>query len=371
MKYFIGCDHAAFDAKEELKTYLDSKNIEYEDLGTLVNERCDYPDYGSAVAKKVQAGEGKGILLCGSGIGISMSANRWAGVRAALCGSREEAELSRQHNDSNVLCLGARLRTTEQIHDIVDGWLTAEFEGGRHSGRIDKFNCWGEKAVNITHKLDSQEKAGIAFAVITVFIGTLLARFNDYYFKNTFTLEDGFLEYATVVALISGAYVAGGRVVCLWKFKKPLFLFALTCLCGLFIFGAGEEMSWGQRLLGAKAPHFFYLHNSQGETNFHNLVIDGVKINKLFFGTLLGIVIALYFLVLPFLYRKGGKIKELADGFALPIPKWAHIAAYLAIFLLAQASGSGKKGELLEFGGCVIFFLMTWKPYNALIYRRN
>ena len=370
MKYFIGCDHAAYEGKEALKKYLDNNNIDYEDLGTHSADRCDYPDFGSAVAERVAAGDGRGILLCGSGIGISMAANRYVGVRAALCSSREDAELSRQHNDSNVLCVGARLRSKELIEDIVDGWMSAKFEGGRHTGRIEKFNSLGVERPVLTEKLDNYEKAGIAFALIFVFIGTLLARLNPNYFSGTFTLEDGFLEYATVVALISGAVVTIRRVICLRDSKKPLFLLALSILACLFVFGAGEEMSWGQRLFGTEVPDYFRQNNTQGETNLHNLIVSGVRINKLFFGTLLGIFIALYFLVLPFLYKKKEKIRNLADSFALPIPKLFHIGAYLGIFLLAQASGHGKKGELLEFGGCVIFFLMTWRPYNALIYRK-
>jgi ribose 5-phosphate isomerase B len=144
-KIFIACDHAAFEAKEVLRQHL-LKAHEVIDLGTHSAERCDYPDYAVAVARKVQAGEGIGILLCGSGIGVSLVANRFAGVRAALCRTPYEAELSRQHNNANILCLGARINNSDEIKAIAEAWLIASFEGGRHAERIAMFDSLGEKA---------------------------------------------------------------------------------------------------------------------------------------------------------------------------------------------------------------------------------
>jgi ribose 5-phosphate isomerase B len=144
-KIYMACDHAAFEGKEELKTYL-SKNFEIIDLGTDSSDRCNYPDYAIKFAKAFQKDPLPGILLCGSGIGISIVANRFKGVRAALCRSPLEAELSRQHNDSNVLCLGARLNSKEELEAIANAWFKAEFEGGRHSERIAIFNELGELA---------------------------------------------------------------------------------------------------------------------------------------------------------------------------------------------------------------------------------
>jgi ribose 5-phosphate isomerase B len=144
LKVFIGCDHAAFEEKEVVKKYIQQK-FEVVDCGTNSAERCDYPDFAMAVAKEVQADNGVGVLLCGSGIGVSMAANRFAGVRAALCRSAEDAKLSRQHNNSNVICVGARTTSVEDIKQILDAWFSADFEEGRHTGRIDKFNQLGER----------------------------------------------------------------------------------------------------------------------------------------------------------------------------------------------------------------------------------
>ncbi len=146
MRLFIGCDHAAFEEKEALKTFLADLGHEVEDCGTLVNERVDYPDYAAVVAKSVVKTSGsRGILLCGSGIGVSMVANSYAGVRAALCRDKEEAKLSRAHNDANILCVGARLVELQAIKDIAKVWIESPFEGGRHLDRINKFSNLGEK----------------------------------------------------------------------------------------------------------------------------------------------------------------------------------------------------------------------------------
>ncbi len=145
MKIFVGCDHAAFREKETLKEAYSESSFEIVDCGTLSPERCDYPDYARIVAKHVQKGEGKGLLLCGSGLGVSMAANRYAGVRAALCRTPEEARLSVEHNDSNILCVGARISSLEEIKMILKTWLGASFEGGRHIGRIAKFSDLGER----------------------------------------------------------------------------------------------------------------------------------------------------------------------------------------------------------------------------------
>lgn len=144
MKIVIGSDHAAFLMKEFVKELLHSKSIEVVDVGTHSSERCDYPDYASALVKIVLEQNISGILLCGSGIGVSIVANRYQGIRAALCRSPEDAKMARQHNDANVLCLGARANEQEEIKSIIESWLANEFEGGRHSDRLNKFQNLGE-----------------------------------------------------------------------------------------------------------------------------------------------------------------------------------------------------------------------------------
>ena len=141
-KIAIGSDHAGFELKETLILYLKTKNIEIVDKGCYSIDRADYPDYGHAVAISVLNKEVDfGILICGSGNGINMSANKHNGIRAALCWNSEISALARQHNDANILTLPARYITEEEAKKCVEAFLTEQFEGGRHADRIKKIDC--------------------------------------------------------------------------------------------------------------------------------------------------------------------------------------------------------------------------------------
>jgi ribose 5-phosphate isomerase B len=145
MKIVIGSDHAAFTAKELIKDFLRSEKFEVQDVGTTSEERCDYPDYAIKVCNEVMEQNITGILLCGSGIGVSIVANRFAKIRAALCRSPLDAELARKHNDANVICLGARSSTSADLKIILESWFSHHFENGRHTDRLQKFQNLGEK----------------------------------------------------------------------------------------------------------------------------------------------------------------------------------------------------------------------------------
>jgi|TARA_B110000438_G_scaffold201368_1_gene192870 ribose 5-phosphate isomerase B len=139
MKISIGADHAGFSVKEKIREYLESKGYRILDKGAYSEESVDYPEFGHAVGNSVKDGESaKGIVVCGSGIGISMAANKVEGIRAALCTTPEHALMSRLHNDANVLAIGARMTDFDIILEIIDTWLRSEFEGGRHSRRVNK-----------------------------------------------------------------------------------------------------------------------------------------------------------------------------------------------------------------------------------------
>ena len=137
----IASDHAGFSMKSELVGYLENLGVKVIDLGPATAERCDYPDYAKRVAQHVgERPHGRGILVCGSGIGMSMSVNRFASVRGALVHNGLAARLARQHNDANVLCLGARLVGVEVAKDAILNFLKTPFEGGRHQGRVTKID---------------------------------------------------------------------------------------------------------------------------------------------------------------------------------------------------------------------------------------
>lgn len=138
----IGSDHAGFDLKQVLAAYLAELGYEVLDLGTSGPESVDYPDFGKAVAKAVAAEKARfGVLVCGTGIGISIAANRNPQVRAALCHDHMTAELSRRHNDANILALGSRIIGVEVAKDCLRTFLTTPFDGGRHAGRVEKLSA--------------------------------------------------------------------------------------------------------------------------------------------------------------------------------------------------------------------------------------
>ena len=146
-KIFIGSDHAAFEEKQALAKWLEKQDCDVVDVGTKTPERCDYPDYAKLVATELQKDpQALGVLLCGSAIGVSMTANRFKKIRAAVCHDANQAILSRQHNNANVLCLGSRVTTKTDHQEIAKAWLDAEFEGGRHAQRVALFDDLGEKA---------------------------------------------------------------------------------------------------------------------------------------------------------------------------------------------------------------------------------
>lgn len=141
MKIAIASDHAGYEYKEKLKTFLNEIGFDFEDFGTNSADSVDYPDYAIKLSKKISLGEfNQGILICGTGIGMSITANKISGVRAAVCESTEAAKYSRLHNDANVLCLGSRITQLEKAKEILKVFLTTKFEGGRHSNRIEKIH---------------------------------------------------------------------------------------------------------------------------------------------------------------------------------------------------------------------------------------
>jgi ribose 5-phosphate isomerase B len=135
----IGSDHGGFRLKEDIKEFLKEQGYEFRDFGTNSTDSVDYPDFARAVAQAVASGEcGRGILICGTGVGISIAANKVKGIRAALCTDEYTAQMSREHNDANILALGERVTGFGLARSIVAKWLTTDFAGGRHSKRVCK-----------------------------------------------------------------------------------------------------------------------------------------------------------------------------------------------------------------------------------------
>ncbi|HET9481275.1 MAG TPA: ribose 5-phosphate isomerase B [Candidatus Polarisedimenticolia bacterium] len=142
LRVAIGCDHAAVGLKEAIVQELRASGVAVEDAGTFTGDPVDYPDFAADVARRVARGEvDRGIVMCGTGIGVSIAANKIPGIRAALCHDVTTARLAVEHNDANVLCLGARTTGPAVAFDVVATWLGAAFEGGRHQRRVDKIRA--------------------------------------------------------------------------------------------------------------------------------------------------------------------------------------------------------------------------------------
>lgn len=138
----IGCDHAGFDCKEDLISFLEGETVAYKDFGTYNKDSVDYPDFAHAVASAVEKGEAAfGILLCGSANGVAITANKHQGIRAGLCWDEEIASLVRKHNDANIICIPARFVSDGLAEKMLDIFMNTPFEGGRHAARVGKISC--------------------------------------------------------------------------------------------------------------------------------------------------------------------------------------------------------------------------------------
>ena len=144
----VGSDHGGYELKTAILKLLQTKSVDYTDLGTNSSASVDYPDFAAKVAGAVSSGEAQlGILICGTGIGMSISANKFPGVRAALVHDEFTAQMAREHNNANILVMGGRVLTPEKGKKLVEIWLEAEFEGGRHQNRLDKISAIEQKVI--------------------------------------------------------------------------------------------------------------------------------------------------------------------------------------------------------------------------------
>jgi ribose 5-phosphate isomerase B len=138
----LGCDHAGFDYKEDIISFLEAEGLKFKDYGCWSRDSVDYPDFAHPVASAVEKGEASfGILFCGSANGVAITANKHQGIRAAICWGEELAELSRKHNDANIICIPARFVREGDAEKMVDVFMNTAFEGGRHQGRVNKISC--------------------------------------------------------------------------------------------------------------------------------------------------------------------------------------------------------------------------------------
>ena len=220
-------------------------------------------------------------------------------------------------------------------------------------------------------------EAGLIFLVASFLIFSFIhskvnpAAFITYYIK-----EDGFIEYATCFALIIGFFVCSQRTIRLWGRRKNQFIFTTIILAIFCLFGAGEEISWGQRIFDIESPDFFLSHNKQQETGLHNIVVTindkEYSINKILFGTGLSIGLCIYLFILTPFYRKKHSVRYFLDQLGVPMPTNYQILGYIVVIIIVELLiDSSRRGEITEFTGVIIFLLNLTYPYNANIYEKK
>lgn len=215
------------------------------------------------------------------------------------------------------------------------------------------------------------EKVGYTILIVAVLLGLYLGLTDEEYFDTKFAQEDGPVEWGTAIMLFGISLLSLYRLFTLSKYKKSLWRIGTFMFAFLFFFGAGEEISWGQRIFEVESGDFFLNHNAQGETNLHNLVVGEKKINKIIFSQLLFAVMFIYLIVAPILYRKQTWFKNLADNFAVPIVKWHHTIAFLITTVFVALNSADRTWEVYEFAFGLIFFLIFLGPLNDWIFKKE
>lgn len=215
------------------------------------------------------------------------------------------------------------------------------------------------------------EKIGYSILLAIVLFGLYLGLMDDIYFDTDYAQEDGPVEWGTAIMLFGIFVLSLYHLITLWYAKKIEWKLGTFLFVVLFLFAAGEEISWGQRIFGVESGEFFIENNAQGETNLHNLVVGDKKINKIIFSQLLFLIMFIYLIITPILFRKYNWFKNLANKFAVPIVKWHHTIAFLTATVLVAFNPASRKWEVYELAFGAIFFLIFLGPLNKEIFERE
>lgn len=210
----------------------------------------------------------------------------------------------------------------------------------------------------------------ILLLVLAILVAGYILYYTSLHRFETYVQEDGLVEWLTVLGLLLGVVVCVSRFITLRKYKHWWFLFVVLDLGLLLFFAAGEEISWGQRIFGIKSSEFFIEKNSQHETNLHNLVVDGVKLNRIIFSIGLIAIMGIYLLVVPLLYRYSRNISHFIDRSGIPLPRAYQVISILLVFVITSLLPHEKKAELLEAGIALLFFLIIKYPGNRSIFQK-
>ena len=217
------------------------------------------------------------------------------------------------------------------------------------------------------------EKIAYPLIALYVLVGMAIALVSPEYFTKVFAKEDGPVEWLTVLALVLSLVVCVQRVITLRKSKNMTFLAVWGFLAIVCFFGAGEEISWGQRIFNIESSEFFKQNNAQQETNLHNMVVEGKKVNKIIFSLVLGISLLTYLLVFTTLYRRSEKFKQLCDYMGVPIAQWHQVLAWFAVAIIVEVviKHVSRSSELFESAAAFVFLLNISVPFNKEIFTAN
>lgn len=220
---------------------------------------------------------------------------------------------------------------------------------------------------NQMHKVEK-----IAYPLIALYVlaGMVIGIVSPEYFSKVFAKEDGPVEWLTVLALVLSFIMCSHRVITLRKSKNMTFLAVWAFLALLCFFAAGEEVSWGQRIFNIESSEFFKQNNAQQETNLHNMVVEGKKINKIIFSMVLGLALLTYLLVFTTLYRRSAKFKQLCDYMGVPIAQWHQVIAWFAVAIIVEVviKHVSRSSELFESAAAFVFLLNIAVPFNKEVF---
>lgn len=215
------------------------------------------------------------------------------------------------------------------------------------------------------------DKIAYAFMAVVILVGMGIAYFNEDLFRHVYVVEDGVLEYFTSAMLFCAAMLSLWRLLFVRQGKGRWFIVTTGLSFLLMFFGAGEEISWGQRIFNVESSEFFTSNNAQQETNLHNMRVNGVNMNKLVFGKMLTLFLVLYYLVLPSVYARSARVQQVFDRLYMPVPKRHHGVVALIAGLAITLVASSKQGELNEVCLSVVFFITLYGPLNLHIYNKT
>ena len=213
------------------------------------------------------------------------------------------------------------------------------------------------------------ERAIYMIIVLIISLGMIIARVDPEFLETYYLAEDGILEWLTVIIILFCAFLCFRSATCLWSIRPKLFILSLITIGLGFIFCAGEELSWGQRIFSIDTPEWLKERNQQNEINVHNLMVGDISINKVIFGKILSISLALYLFVLPWLTNRFTRIKHQAENLALPLPTLTQAVCFLPALILPDLLiQSGESDELREACGFLMFIILFCFPKNSYIF---